>query len=463
MNPAERQIQSYCEKLAAMLESFAEAPAEYVKVYVCALAYFSEDDGAFNSFCKKIGMDFNEAWNAFDYWQSKGLLSVINGGETLKFEFLIKPLQSEIYAQSEYNLMVQKLFGMRTLKANEYARVYDFTDVYGLSKDIALLLLEYCIKKKGVNVSFEYIDKVAQRWSEDGVTTIEQASEKINEQDVQFSGSTKILRYLGIKDRLPSKPEQDLYNRWIKEMGFSHEAVKAACTYTVGAANPTLVYLNGILNNMYKNGVLTAKEIREFNTSTEEESKNIREILRRVGVSTSTIAAEHRKFYRKWTETFGFTQDVLLYAANIAAKNFKTSLTYIDKVLENIKGKGMTSIEDIKRHDKEISALQAKIKDIFKAAGIRKTPTERDRDKYSELRNAGMSHELIVFAAEKSSAAKNPQQYMEKLISAWLLKGVMTVKQATTSFAPQTNESIRYTKEQLDGIGADVTALGDKL
>ena len=446
-----REESNLLQSLAA--NYFKDAPAEYVKFFVCGLAYQIEGSEQFDAFLSDIGMTIEQGLSALEYWQNKGLIRVANGSK-VRFEFLLKPrqLNEQLYTETDYNAMLQKVFGMRVLNSAEYARIYDFTEIFKLPRDVVLLLLEYCIKKKGKAVSLSYVEKVAKSWAEEGVSTIEEASEKINQFDLYTSGACKVLSDMGEVGRLPSRAESALYNKWTKEWGFSLDAVRAACDRMTGIHSPNFKYLDGILKNLYENGATTSRQIRSYSQKTVEEARLIREAMRALGVNSRTVTAEQKKHYAQW-KAWGFGQEEILYAAGLAARHNKTSLAYVSRILENLKKQGLMKAADMKRQEEAVNEENLRIKEVFHAAGIRKSPTAADREKYRGWLKRGMTQEVMLFAARKSCAAKSPYQYLDKLITQWGTKGISSVAAAQ----PEQREGERdYTDEQLMKLTTDI-------
>ena len=447
-------------------EHFLDAPAEYVKIYTCAYAFLSGEDVNFDEFCRLLNMNFNDVLNALEYWQQKGILRIIND-QTVRFEFISnKNKESQLYTQSEYNETLQRVFGMRILNSNEYVRIYDFTDIFGLPKDVVLLLLEYCIKKKGNAVAVAYVEKVAKAWAQEGILSIEDAVQKIDKQDLYLNGCRKVLDHLGMINRLPSQAEIALYNKWTKEWGFSLDAIKTACDCTTSASSPNLKYLDGILNNMYKDGAITARQIKEYNQLSSKQSQKIRTILKRIGIVSPTITTEQKKYYRKWTEQYAFSQEVILHAASIASKNSKVSLAYVDKILENLKKQKLFDLPDIAKQDQSILEQNSLIKEVFRNIGINKMPSEQDRIKYrSWTKEQGFAHEVILLAAKKSQDTQSPYKYLDHLLSIWKKEGVLTAEQALKSVSRkpknlEAKENViarEYGNEDLSKIAVDLT------
>ena len=76
------------------------------------------------------------------------------------------------------------------------------------------------------------------------------------------------------------------------------------------------------------------------------------------------------------------------------------------------------------RVDKRLTA-------VFEAAGITRAATEASRKLYTRWHEAwGLSHDVILLAAEISSLSENPYRYLSTLLSNWHEAGVKTLADA---------------------------------
>lgn len=159
------------------------------------------------------------------------------------------------YPDREFNETLQALFSDRELSYSDYKVFYEILEVYGLSRPVILLLAEYCINtnRKGNRVSVSYIRQVAKAWAQEGIDTIEHAQMHMAALAETAGGAREVLRLLKI-NRPATDSEQELYQKWEKEWGFSFAAIKAACAATTSARYPSMKYLDGILKNMRQGG-----------------------------------------------------------------------------------------------------------------------------------------------------------------------------------------------------------------
>ena len=442
------------------------APGDYVKVFLYGLMVQTEKSNAdFAQFCGSLNMDVGDVVSAFEYWQQQGLVRIKNG-KSIEFQYTrpARPSAEALYTEQEYNNSLQKLFAPRPLTASDFQKIYDYTDTFSLSKEVVRQLMEYCIQLKGKNISFAYIDKVARAWADEGVDATE-ASGRIGRLEASLSEAGRVLKYLGIKDRLPTDGEIALCGKWTKEWGFSLDAIKTACGKTTASRSPSMKYLDSILKSLYEKGLVTSRKIStEFQTS-EADAEKIKQVLRVIGMSELTVSPEHHVYYKKWSETFPF--DTILLAARQMVKYSNKSFAYLDKILARWQETGLTNIVDIEKNLQDITMVGHKMEQVFNLAGIRKAVGDADRKRYLKwTREWAFPENVIHLACEISSVSSSPYPYLDKLLSVWHQKGVKTFEQASQeakkpqqkpSGVKNNAESLKYT--QRDNKDKDLSYL----
>ena len=147
----------------------------------------------------------------------------------------------------------------RELSQKELNSLIYIKDQLSFSFDLCEYLLEYCAEIK--KTSFNYIEKVARNWYEEGITTREDASEYSTRYLTLYG---RILKTLGITSRFSPAPVEKKYiDTWTREFGFSETIIIEACNRAITSKphDVSFPYVNGILENWYKNGVKSFADI----------------------------------------------------------------------------------------------------------------------------------------------------------------------------------------------------------
>lgn len=134
----------------------------------------------------------------------------------------------------------------RPISTTEMNKITDAVNVYGVTPDVFAYAIKYCseIEKTGI----EYISKVALRWTEEGCRDIAQVRKLLDEDSRKNAVFGRIFREMGFT-RLPSPADRDMMTKWMEDWGFKLDQVLEACRTTAGMREPSLKYVNRVLEN----------------------------------------------------------------------------------------------------------------------------------------------------------------------------------------------------------------------
>lgn len=163
-------------------------------------------------------------------------------------------------------------------------------DELHFSTELIVYLVEYCISEG--HSSMHYMDKVALRWSEEKITSIEQAKENTALRSKVYYG---VMKAFGITGRKFVDAEIAFLRKWTTEYNFDLTIIQEACSRTIAATNqPNFKYADSILGNWNKNQVHTLEDIKrldeEFSKSKKAGSANAPVI------TNATVTVNRNKF-----------------------------------------------------------------------------------------------------------------------------------------------------------------------
>lgn len=155
-------------------------------------------------------------------------------------------------------IFVAEQYYSRPLTSTEQSTLLYFYDTLHFSTDLIEYLIEYCVSKG--SSSLHYMEKVAQEWYKNGITTVAQAKSNTNLYNKNYF---TIFNAMGIKGRNPVPAETEIMNRWLNEFGFTIEIILEACCRTIRQTHqPNFQYANKILEQWHKAGVHHLKDIQ---------------------------------------------------------------------------------------------------------------------------------------------------------------------------------------------------------
>lgn len=155
-------------------------------------------------------------------------------------------------------IFVAETYYGRPLSRAESDNLVYFINSLHMSQDLIEYLLEYCVQKG--HKSARYTEKVAQAWSEKGITTVDQAREEVERFNSDYY---TIFSALGVHGRVPVPAEKEYMDRWLREWDMPMEVVKEACKRTIlQVQKPQLSYAEGILKKWRAAGVRSLADIQ---------------------------------------------------------------------------------------------------------------------------------------------------------------------------------------------------------
>ncbi len=157
----------------------------------------------------------------------------------------------------------------RPLSTTELDTVLYWYDGMGLSVDVIVYLVEYCLDRG--HKSIHYMNKVALAWAKKGVTTVEEAK---GESSAFASRMSVVAVEFGITDRALAPMEREYLDRWEKSYGFSEELMGEACRRTiVKVGRPSFQYADGILKSWKEAGAFTLEAIEKLDEDHKQSAK----------------------------------------------------------------------------------------------------------------------------------------------------------------------------------------------
>ena len=149
----------------------------------------------------------------------------------------------------------------------EQEALINMVQYYGLPCEVVLTILQYYIKEKGSGraIGTAYLGAMAKNWSEEGITTLDAAEEKLTELENSDRLWNDIIAMSSIRFRNPSVNQREMIKEWHE--AFSMDMIGYACELMKeNAEKPTLRYVDTILHNWQKAGIKSLEQAKSDNT-----------------------------------------------------------------------------------------------------------------------------------------------------------------------------------------------------
>ena len=252
-------------------EYMPSAPGDFVKVYLYASMYAEHGlEIKEKAIAKQLGLSEEKVREAWEYWEERGVIRKryfdTQGNVSFIVEFLSlkeqlygkntapvrgeasRPKGDNVFGNPEVKVMfkdIEKALG-RTLDSSELGQIMKWLTDYGASPEVVFTAVKYSIDKN--KTSMRYIESVVKGWTEEGLQSTDQISEKLQEMDEKYYRYRRVLKALGFT-RNATEAEKEMMDNWFERMGYSMDRVLEACTKTAGISSPNFNYVNKVLEN----------------------------------------------------------------------------------------------------------------------------------------------------------------------------------------------------------------------
>jgi len=252
-------------------EYLTQAPGDYVKVYLFALMYADFDMHMTNeTIAKHLSMEDEDVLKAWTYWEKMGIIRkhFEKPGEKFRYQVEFLNLKELAYGKKQKSqkpeakvpdrlkeLMdddtirdmyseIERITG-RLFEGKEPAEILSWITDYNANPEMIVYAYSYCVKKKN-HSNHKYVAAIVKEWVNQGLKSIEQLEDYLEETDNRHYLYKRVLRALGFL-RNATEEEKRIMDTWFDQMGFPIDKVLDACKKTSGISNPNINYINSVL------------------------------------------------------------------------------------------------------------------------------------------------------------------------------------------------------------------------
>jgi hypothetical protein len=247
---------------------------------------------------------------------------------------------------------------------------------------------KYCVELKGPSINWHYILQVARNLFANGKTTLASVEEHLNSQQKYDNDLRMVFKAMHTK-RAIDHTDRELYERWVKDYGFSLDVIVAvAKRCTTGG----IVKLNNLLGEYYSNRVLSLKEIESYETQREHLYELAKNINKTIGVYYQSLDMIVSQYLMDWQRK-GYDDETLLAIAKYCFTVGVRTLNGLASTIEKLYKCGITTIIALDQYIEQLSARDQQIKQLLQKAGL-------DRLIYAlGIRNIGEKAAKLLAAA----------------------------------------------------------------
>lgn len=422
-------------------------------LYMCSSS--NRYDNELGHFSNILGLSEEDVISAFSFWQERGLVQVLSI-KPIEVKYLpikqnafkIKKIASGKY--DDFNAQMGSIIQDRMITPTEFSEYYAFLESFHVEPAALVMIAKYCVNIKGANVGYSYILTVAKNWAFAGIKTVEAVEEKLSIEQSNSANVARILKLLGVK-RAAEPNDFELYNKWVKKLGYSHEIIEYISKNTRGS----MTKLDNQIMKFFELKLFDKKEITEYESTKKELVATAISINKKIGVYYENVESIIEEYIVPW-KLKGFDELTLLSVASFCFRSGKRTLAEMDNVINKFYKLGITTPSAIDNFINEKVATDKTIKELLVKLGITREVNFLDRDFYSTWTNVwNFSSEIIDYAMSLSIGKTSPMAYMNKILATYFEKKITTLDKAKAvnySPAPVSITRHSYSDDELRSL-----------
>ena len=443
------------------------APENAVRVYLFGLYLCSapiSNDNSVDAMAAILNVSPDVVVSSFLYWEEQGIIQIVSK-VPLEVKYLsiksslapIKKYKAEKFA--DFNHQLQILFPTRQITPNEYNEYYYVIDTCHIEIEAMLMIIQYCVNLKGVEVRYPYILTVAKEWAKDGVHSYEDVERRLAEHEATSATIGQILKALGKKSS-GTLEERDYYIKWTKSWGFDNPAILFAAKQCKNKGG--IKKLDSVLDEYYRMNIFAEREMDEYSkqrVALYDIAKNVNKII---GVYYESLDYIIEQYINVWTQK-GWEADAIYTVAQYCFKSSIRTLEGMNNAISRFTKLGLISTESINEYLSRLLANDEKIVEVIRAAGSNRNVSTLDRELYKTwISDWGFSQDVILYAASLAIDKAQAFGYINRVLSRWHENKIYTLDEAQ-KFSPSASSSKPAAVPRNDFTRTELTAFFDNL
>jgi DnaD/phage-associated family protein len=252
-------------------------------------------------------------------------------------------------------IAVLKYLGIHRSPSQAELDLYKKWKNWGFTLDSVLTACRETTKVQ--SPTFAYLDKILANMHSRDVTSPQEVKQHLDKQDDCYARIKEVYYELGYKNNTPTPAHLSMYQVWVKEYGLDHDLILLGCKQCVRKKTTAFDHLDDLLKQWAAKGLSNVTEVKDYLSKKKALDNEIKAVLERAGDSR-TITASDRKLYRKWTETWNMSFEVILLAAEYSVMS-RDKIPFINKILSNWHSKDINSVQAAKQdHERHMKAME---------------------------------------------------------------------------------------------------------
>ena len=222
---------------------------------------------------------------------------------------------------------------------------------FGFELNVVLSVVKN-LKNKKRKLDINVLDDQLTKYYEMKLMSDQEIENYENEKENLYFIATAVNKELGIYYEDLTKEIDTYVVPWIN-MGFDVETLKLVADNCFKSSIRTLEGFNNIINKLFRLGIVNINSYLQYINDNLAVDEKIKKILIELNL-TRNVNNMDRNFYSTWTSSWGFEDNVILYAATLS-KDKSNAMQYLNKILSNWNSQGIKTIDKAKSSKVEVA------------------------------------------------------------------------------------------------------------
>ncbi len=434
---------------AFITEYLPLASGDAVKVYLYGLFMCQNPnfDQSLQDMASSLAMNEETVIDCFSFWEEFGLVYVLSKDplsvqyQPIRSSYSAKPKKIKAEKYTEFSKSLQSILPSRMISTSEYTEYFNIMETYSIKPEAMLMIVKYCADRKGTDISYRYVSKVAKDFGNRGIITVDKIETELESYVLRTSILERILKAMSLR-RAPEIEDLTLLKKWTQELHFEEENIVFVAEKL---KKGSMTKLDEFLLELYSTKSFSKEEISQYLERKGSVYELAIKINKALSVYVDVLDPVIDTYTNKWL-SYGFSSETLLYIANYCFKVSKNSLVDMDELIENLRNRGFIDLSSVGDYFDGLKNTDLFISKLLVTAGINRRPTPWDRENLNVWKSWNFSEDMILEAAKLSAGKSSPIAYINGILSNWKNNGIYTSDMITEKEEkPNTQEA--YNRE----------------
>lgn len=244
--------------------------------------------------------------------------------------------------------LVFKALGKRnkiqTIEDKEY--LDKWLDGYGFDLGVVIYVAKM-LKLKKEKVDLFYLDVILTKYYENKLMSITEIENFEQQKQSMYDIAKGVVKNLGLFYEDLTKTVETYILPYI-QMGYDKEVLEKIADYCYRNSIRTLEGMFGVVQKLYKLGVISMNSFDEYISKAIEQDSQIKNILEEMGIKRKVNNFD-RNYYKTWTKDWNFDNETILYGCSLSCDK-QNPVQYLNKILATWHSQGVNTVEKAKEY-----------------------------------------------------------------------------------------------------------------